>query len=97
MLRSERERAGLTQREVADALDMAAPTWSQIEGGHRRLAERHVAPLAALLGLDDDATEALRAAAAKPAPTRAALSGQLERIERKLDRVLRYLGVDSAG
>lgn len=47
--------AGLSVRDAAAQLGVSAPTWSQWESGKRGVADRHLADMAALLGLDEPA------------------------------------------
>lgn len=84
LLREARERAHLTQREVAEHLGLSTPAWTQIERGRRGLAARHIEKVVEVLDLDDAERQTLRLAAARPGVT-------LRDIDRKLDEVLRRL------
>ena len=51
-LRIARERAGLSQHQVAKVLDWHRPTVSEIEAGRRRVAAEEVVTLAELYGVN---------------------------------------------
>ena len=53
-MKKAREKAGLTTRQLAEALGIAQPTLTNIEVGKRPCPERLLEPMAEALGVDAD-------------------------------------------
>lgn len=91
LIRELRERAGVTQAALADALGVSSPQLSRIEHGHSRLPGHHVDTIVATLDVSDEVAGLLRSAATAPGVRLSDLAAQLERIEAGQAEILRRL------
>jgi len=83
-----RERRGLTQAELADAIERSASSIARLEQGHtRHPRKREVAALAAVLGVTVADLERGAPDTAPPTAVRMTYSGDLAQIEAKLERL----------
>jgi transcriptional regulator with XRE-family HTH domain len=83
-----RERRGLTQAELADAIERSSSSIARLEQGHtRHPRKREVTAIAQVLGVTVADLERGAPDTAEPISTRTTYSGDLTQIEAKLERL----------